>query len=163
MSEHDSIREAMAVEIQPGSSKTAAGHAQITSTRRRGDDEVLVRNRAAGLTISQAADAAGLSERQARRRLHEPDLAARVVGLRTDRRAENLALLERLAPKAVERLDELLDSPNPSVQLGAVRTVLIVGAQLYERVEIDARVRSLEEMARERQAGPSSPPDGWPS
>ena len=112
--------------------------------RRVVDDELLAQARAAGLTIKDAAAHAGMAERTARRRLAEPDLVARVDELQAERRAEDLARLEGLRPKAVTRLDELLDSESPSVQLGAIRAVLSVGPQLRDHTETESRVRALE-------------------
>lgn len=131
--------------------------------RRRGNDEVLAAARAAGQSVKHAGQAAGLSERTARRRLQEPDVAARVDELRRDRQAETLAGLDRLSIKAIEALDELVESGNATVRLGAARLVLTLGLQLHEQVEMGARVRRLEELAAETRDADTEPAAGWPA
>jgi hypothetical protein len=134
--------------------------------RRKGDDEILAAARAQGQTIEVAAKAAGLSERQARRRLREPDVIARVEELRSEHRAEVLGSLEQLGTNAVACLDALLKNGTPQVQLGAARTVLSVGAQLHERLEVEAQLRRIHALVagtgntEEPRAGGSA--DGWP-
>lgn len=90
----------------------------------RGDDTVLVRARAAGLTVREAGELCGVSERTARRRLKSPDLIRTIAVLRAERQAEIVARLEDLAPTAIARLAQLLEADVPGVQLQAARTVL---------------------------------------
>lgn len=132
--------------------------------RRKGDDEILVNARAAGLTVAEAAQAAGFSERTARRRLKEPDVAAKLADRRDNCRAEHLARLERLVPKAISRLDGLLDSQHPSTLLGAIRLVLTFEPRLYEQQELEARVRHIEMLAARQQGSQTTEPlDAWPT
>lgn len=148
----------------PGETLNGTAGAVGGPGRRKGDDEVLVAARAAGMTVSEAAQAAGFSERTARRRLNEPDVAARLAERRADRRAEHLARLEGLVPKAICRLDELLDSQHAATLLGAIRTVLTFEPRLYEQHELEARVRHIETLAARQQARATTEVvDAWPT
>jgi hypothetical protein len=106
---------------------------------------------AGGLTVAAAARRAGVGERTAYRRLADAGFRARV----TEARA---AMVERAVGRAADgmaadaaTLRSLLRSDKPSVQLGAARALLELGLKLRDGVELEERIRRLEEAQRQVQ------------
>ncbi len=100
---------------------------------------------AAGASIREAADEAGMSHRTAYRRLTAPKFRLTVQSARDQMFEGALGLLAAISVKAVQALERLLNSESLNVQLGAARAILGIGQQLSERVDVDSRLRALEE------------------
>jgi hypothetical protein len=128
---------------------------------------------AAGKTLAEAAQAAGISERTASRRRADPDFAARVGDLRTEMVRRAVGKLADGMAEAAEVLRGLLGARSESVRLAAARTILELGSslrQMEDLDDLDARLRALEcppdpeEVTRDEPQALSQPdgPQGGP-
>jgi hypothetical protein len=104
---------------------------------------------AAGKTLAEAAQAAGVSERTASRRRADPAFAARVAELRSEMARRAVGRLAETMAEAAGVLRGLLCARSETVRLGAARSILELGASLLRQTdeadELDARLRALEE------------------
>jgi len=102
---------------------------------------------AAGQTVRDAAQSAGISERTAGRRTANPDFRRRLTELRAEMVGRALGKLADAAADAVEMLRKLLKAKADSVKLGAARSILELGNKLRESVESEQRLAALEQSA----------------
>lgn len=108
-------------------------------------DAVLVSALAAGATAGDAAGRARVSERTVYRRLQRPDFQLRLRAVRAAMIQQTSDALGSASVEAVERLRVLLKANSETVQLGAARAVLELGVRLREHVDMEERIRQLEE------------------
>ena len=126
--------------------------AHVPPEQRRRSDERLLSALASGRSVSQAAQAAGLSERTVYRRLSGPAFQQRLSALRDELVTSALAELAGSAGAAVETLKGLLTSREERVQLAAAKAMLDQLLRLREAVALEQRLQALERRAeRERQ------------
>ncbi|HWB08225.1 MAG TPA: hypothetical protein VG826_03330 [Pirellulales bacterium] len=128
-----------------------------------GDDK-LVLALAAGATLPEAAEQAGVEERTAHRRLADADFRRAVSRARGGLFAIALGRLAGLASKATGVLERLMASDQPSVARRAAKAVLELGPRLRESTELDERLTRLEEAADERPRRNLTPviiDNGW--
>ena len=123
------------------------------SVRRRRDEERLLGVLAAGGSVEQAAQAAGVSERTAYRRLADAEFRGRLASLRDELAWAALAELAGCASEAVATLRRLLDANSEQVQLGAARTLLDQLLRLREALELSERLTALERRVNEKPPG----------
>ncbi len=131
-----------------------------THGRKTQADEPLAINIAAGMTVIEAAEAAGVSQRTAHRRLNDPAFRRRVTELQAEMTS---CVLGRLVAGMVEAADTLYQLLKPDgaanagrVRLGAARAILEVGIKLREFVEFEARLAEVERMIDEPAVGSSA-------
>jgi hypothetical protein len=118
--------------------------------QRRGE-EALLNALAAGRSVLQAAQAAGLSERTVYRRLASPAFQRRLAALRDELITAALGELVCCASQAVSKLRALLEARDERVQLQAARALLDQALRLREAVALEQRLAALERQAeRER-------------
>lgn len=117
-------------------------------------DDALAVALAAGKTAQEAAAAAGLSERTASRRQADPAFRQKVTDLRAQMVGRALGTLADGMAAAARTLRDLLEWESGAVRLGAARSLLELGAKLRDSVELEERVRQLEE----RSAGAEDEP-----
>jgi hypothetical protein len=97
----------------------------------------------------------GLSERTATRRWGDPAFRRRVAELRGEMVARSLGRMADGMAEAADVLRALLDAGTPpAVRLGAARALLELGVKLRESVELEERLRTLEENAAREDRGP---------
>lgn len=108
---------------------------------------------AAGATVRDAAEQAGIGERTAYRRLADADFRRRVSEARGRLFDTALGRLANLASKAADTLDRLMQSDKPTVALGAAKAVLELGPRLRELTELEERVCRLEGTADAKTNG----------
>ncbi|HWB13030.1 MAG TPA: hypothetical protein VG826_27640 [Pirellulales bacterium] len=128
-----------------------------------GDDE-LVRALAAGASLREAAEQAGVEERTARARLADADFRRAVSRARGRLFDSALGRLADLACKATGVLERLMASDQPSVARRAAKAVLELGPRLRESTELDERLTRLEEKADEEPRWNQTPviiDNGW--
>jgi hypothetical protein len=113
-----------------------------------GEDE-LVRALAAGATVREAAEQAGLEERTAHRRLADADFRRAVSRARGRLFQTALGRLAGLASKAAGIFERLMESDQPSVARRAAKAVLVLGPRLRES-ELEERISRLEDQADEK-------------
>lgn len=114
-------------------------------TGRSRADDLLAAALAAGATIQEAAELAGVSSRTVDRRLANPEFRARVeeikgglVGNITDR-------LTGQALGAVEVLVELFDNSIPRIRLQSAKAILDATLKYREANQLEERIRALEQ------------------
>jgi hypothetical protein len=117
----------------------------VAGNGRRNADEALAVALAAEQTLRDAAAAVGLSERTATRRWADAAFRRHVAELRGEMVARSLGRLADGMAEAADVLRRLLASKNERVRLGAARTLLEWGVKLRESVELEERLRALEE------------------
>jgi hypothetical protein len=122
---------------------------------RRNADELLALAVASGQTLRDAAAAAGVSERTAARRRADPEFLRRVNDLRADMTRCALGRLADSMGEAAGKLRELLSAEADSVKLGAARSILQLGAELRAAVEMEERLRALEQALADAPEGPT--------
>jgi hypothetical protein len=112
---------------------------------RRNADEVLALAVASGQTLRDAARATGVSERTAARCWAEPDFRRRVNALREDMTSAALGRLAHTMAAAADTLARLLSAETDGVKLAAARSILQLGVDLRVSVELEERMREIEE------------------
>ena len=115
------------------------------SSRAR-SDELLLASLAAGSSVEQAAQAAGLSVRTAYRRLADPAFAGRLAQARDELITNALGELVDSASGAVATLRALLEAPDERVKLGAATQ------NLFAVMKVGARHTGARAAGRKRKA-----------
>lgn len=87
-------------------------------------DDALFRSLVSGAHVENAAQAAGVSERTAYRRLSDPGFRQRIDEARESLRKSMLAKLSDAAGDAVSTLWSLLESDDETVRLRASKTLI---------------------------------------
>jgi AcrR family transcriptional regulator len=113
-----------------------------------GEDELILAL-AAGATVREAAEKAGVGERTVYRRLADPDFRRSVSRARGRLFDTALGRLASLGGKAAGIFERLMESDQPSVARRAAKAVLELGPRLRE-TELEERVSRLEEKADEK-------------
>src|SRR5271166_3778523 len=109
-------------------------------------DERLLLALACGATIDAAARSLGVSERTAYRRLADAAFRQRLQVLRADMVQRAAGALTAAGAEAVRTLLALQKESTPAgVRLGSARAVIELGVKLRETVELEERLRALEE------------------
>src|SRR5436305_1874677 len=119
----------------------------MASRGRFAADELLALGLAQGQTVSDAARAAGISERTAHRRLDDPAFNQRVDQLRSLMIARALGGMSALLADAVEAVKRNLACGIPGVEVRAAQVLIQECLRVREQVELDRRLRALEEAA----------------
>ena len=115
--------------------------------RSTNNDDLLAAAMASGKTIAQAAAEAHVSERTAKRRSTDPAFRAKVSALRGEVVSAALGRLADGMSDAASKLRDLLNAEAETVRLGAARSLIELGLKVREAVELEERVRVLEERA----------------
>lgn len=106
--------------------------------------ELLAVRVAAGQKVRDAAPDVGCSETTAYRLNREPEFKQRVAQLRTEATAATVGKLSDAATKAVDKMVELLDTGDPSVQLQAAKAILANVLTMSEQLELRQRLDEIE-------------------
>jgi hypothetical protein len=114
---------------------------------RKKADEALAVALAAGQTQRAAADSAKVSERTAARRWADSDFRRRVAELQHEMIGRCLGRMADGMAEAADVLRSLLTAESESVRLGAARAMLELGVRVRDTVELERRVRELEDLA----------------
>lgn len=112
---------------------------------RQNADDILALALATGQTLRGAANLAGIGERTATRRWADPAFRGKVSGLRAELVAQAVGKLADATGMAVDAMKALLDAQSEAVRLGAARSILELGNKLQETVELEERLRTVEE------------------
>ena len=118
---------------------------------RNRSDELLLTRLAAGATVEQAANAAGLSARTAYRRLADPAFTRRLAQARDELISSALGELVECASEAVATLRALLSASDERVRLGAAKNTLEQLLRLRETLTLSQRLAVLERTMQQRQ------------
>jgi hypothetical protein len=131
---------------------------------RRAADAALALAFAAGKTLAEAAQAAGVSERTASRRRTDPAFADFVGELRREMARRAVGKLADSMAEAAEVLRRLLAARSETVRLGAARSILELGShlrQIEETDDLDARLRALENLTDPDEEADDEPQTPW--
>lgn len=108
-------------------------------------DAVMAAKLAAGASSTEAAKAAGVSRTTAWRKLAEPSFREKVAEARGIIAAGVLSRCVELANKALDTVEELLQTDQPpNVRLGAAKCILSTASEFGERAELSERLAALE-------------------
>jgi hypothetical protein len=113
-----------------------------------GDEGALVAGLAAGMTMPHIATAAGMSISSVQRRRRDPRIKSLVRELRDENREETLGRLASMRTTALVRLAALMEDPDPTVALRAIRLVLGSSASFETVQDLAGRVSELEKAAQ---------------
>jgi hypothetical protein len=109
-------------------------------------DERILMALACGSTIEQAAAKGEVTAKTVQRRMQEPEFRKRLHTLRSEMVSRAASMLTAAALEAVKTLLSLQNEQvQAAVRLGAAKAVLELGAKLRENVELEERIRQLEE------------------
>lgn len=128
---------------------------------RKGDDEVFVAGFAAGLSTSSVASLAGVSERTARRRRHEPTIEALIRRRRAELAEDTAGRIVALGAQALSAIEDCLDSAELKDRMAAARVVLQLGPRFRADVEFEQRLRDLENPGGAYVAETDTPDPIW--
>jgi hypothetical protein len=118
----------------------------MANTAKEQRDERILMARACGSTIEQAAAKGEVTTKTVQRRMQEPDFRKRLHTLRSEMVSRAASMLTAAAMEAVKTLLSLQnENVQAAVRLGAAKAVLELGAKLRENVELEERIRQLEE------------------
>jgi hypothetical protein len=106
---------------------------------------------AAGSTIVEAAERAGISERTVRRRLDDPDYRMEISNLRSKLLDAAVGKLVAATTEAAATMRALLEADSEHVRLGAAKGILEFGLSLQEALETQTRITNLENLYVERR------------
>jgi HEAT repeat protein len=118
--------------------------------QQKGDGPLLVAL-AQGRSTREAARRAKVSERTATRRMADPEFRIAVAEARAAMVERALGKLADGSTEAVDTLRRLLKAKAEGVRLSAARAFLEVGNKLRENVELEQRIRALEEKGARRR------------
>ena len=107
-------------------------------------DEIIVAALAAGRTLQEAAETAGVSARTVSRRFTDPAFKARIQAICGETIGRALGRMADGMTIAADVLRELLKAEAENVRLGAARALLDLGLKLREHTETEERIVALE-------------------
>ncbi len=116
----------------------------MASSGRKNADDLLAVTLAAGKTVGESAQAAGVSPRTVDRRLQDPEFRKRLSRLRGEMVSRALGKLTDTTAAAADALKCLLSADSETVRLGAAKAILELGLKIRESVELEDRLRALE-------------------
>jgi AcrR family transcriptional regulator len=99
---------------------------------------------AGGATVADASERAGVAERTVYRRLKDEAFLRQVAETRSGMVKAAVGQLVQASTDAVATLRGLLKAQSETVQLGAARSILELGAKLRESSELEERLAALE-------------------
>jgi hypothetical protein len=116
-------------------------------------DELLLGALAAGSSVDDAAQTAGVSSRTAYRRLADPSFARRLAQARDELISAALGELVECASEAVATLRALLAASDERVRLGAAKSTLEQLLRLRETLALSQRLAALERAMQNQSRG----------
>jgi predicted ArsR family transcriptional regulator len=116
-------------------------------------DVILALALASGATAVAAAEQLKISDRTVRRRLADPAFRQLVAEMRADFIAQAVGRLTQNMTRAADGLVAMLDSGDERVRLRVIRALLTLGHRLHDAVDLELRIRNLEQDAARKQGG----------
>jgi hypothetical protein len=113
---------------------------------RKKAEEIFMMALACGATNDAAAQKAGVSRATAYRRLQDPEFRNRLHEVRADMVNRTAGTLTAASTEAIKTLLSLTQPTVPAAtRLGAARSILEYGIKMREVVDVDERLKALEE------------------
>lgn len=120
--------------------------------KQNGAIELLALELAGGQTIRAAAAKIGMGESVAYRRwANDPEFRRRVGDLRGEMVARAAGVMADGMSEAATTLRGLLTAISESTRLGACRTMLELGVKIRETVELESRLKVIEEQLAQQE------------
>ncbi len=108
-------------------------------------DDLIITAIAGGATYAEAGKQANVTERTVANRMADPGFRQRVAEVRSRLLEQTAAGLTASGLHAVGALDRLLDAESESVQLGAAKALIELGAKVREGHDLEQRITALEQ------------------
>ncbi len=108
-------------------------------------DDLIITAIAGGATYAEAGKQANVTERTVANRMADPGFRQRVAEVRSRLLEQTAAGLTASGLRAVGALDRLLDAESESVQLGAAKALIELGAKVREGHDLEQRITALEQ------------------
>jgi F420-0:gamma-glutamyl ligase len=118
-------------------------------------DSTLAMALASGESVGAAAEQAGVTDRTVRRKLSDPEFRRQVADLRGELMSRALDRMTDNMTRAADVLAGLLDEQNPAVRLRAARSLLTLGLRLRDSIDLNNRIRDLEDELARKTGGVS--------
>lgn len=112
--------------------------------RARAGEAQFIAAMASGMSVKQAASEAGVAERTAYRWVTLPEVGKQIEQARAQFIGQAVGLLSSSSRLAAARLGKLAADANPTVALGACRTILASVIPLREHAVDEQRIAELE-------------------
>jgi hypothetical protein len=116
-------------------------------------DSTLAMALASGESVGTAAEQAGVTDRTVRRKLATPEFRRQVAELRAELMSRALDHMTKNMTRAADVLAGLLDEQNPAMRLRAARSLLTLGLRLRDSIDLNDRIRDLEEELARKTGG----------
>ena len=137
---------------------------QMAGNGKRKGEFTLILSLAQGMSVPQAASAAGMGERTAYKRLEDQDVQDRINELRQELFKEAVRQLAASCSLATTTLQHLLNAESEMVRLGAARTILEMANKLRTTVLLEDRLTDMERKYHElAEADRGVGAGGWPA
>jgi hypothetical protein len=136
-----------------GQSQVLPERPTVAHRGRRNADEALALALASGATLRDAASGAGIGERTATRRWADSAFRQRVTELQHEMVARCMGRLTDGMTEAADVVRKLMSADSESVRLAAARTMLDFGMRGWDRLDLEARVQELEQLAASQPGG----------
>lgn len=114
-------------------------------------DVLLASALAAGSSSAAAAQQLKISPCTVKRRVADPAFRKLVAQLRAEMVETILGRMTERLTRATDAVAELLDAPEPHIRLRAARLLYQTAFRLREAVDVDHRIREIEEDDRRRK------------
>ena len=111
---------------------------------RSGKDVLLALALASGATAVDAAKQCAITDRTVRRKLADPAFRQLVAEMRADFIAQAVGRLTQNMTRAADGLVAMLDSVDEGVRLRVIRALLTLGHRMHDAVDLELRIRNLE-------------------
>ncbi|HUY31442.1 MAG TPA: hypothetical protein VMV69_01580 [Pirellulales bacterium] len=111
-----------------------------------GGDDALILALAAGSTVRDAAERAGVGERTVYRRLDDAAFRRRVTRARNRVFEQAIGRLTDASASAADTMRSLLSAESEAVRLAAAKSIIEISAKLREIGELTRRLDELEQI-----------------
>jgi AcrR family transcriptional regulator len=139
---------------------TVKEFATMSENERLASDDELILALAAGTTVAEAAERAGVSERTVYRRLDDAEFRRAVSETRSRAFDAAVGKLSGLAAQAVSTLERILQHGSRCEALRAAKIILELGPRLRIFTELEDRVAALEAEEPKRRGNDVQEPGG---
>ncbi len=112
------------------------------------EDELLVQARASGLTHAEVGRLINRSERTARRRATQPEVAEAIRRRRAETAERAVGLLSALLEDAINAMGSSLGEAKPADRLRAANLIVSSFLRLRDQVEMDVELRDMRDALR---------------
>lgn len=121
-----------------------------TSGGRNGKRDLLALSIAGGMSVREAAAHHGMAERTGYEYWADLEFRALVTSMRADMVASAAGRLSQNMTATADKLFKLTDDANSAVALGACKSLLALGFQAFEQLNLAERMAAIEAKMKEK-------------